>query len=80
MLSQEKNKKSASIVESRPEPWLERIFFGALLYLPLIAIGLVSLIEEVNNNHIMLLPVAVAAANTLFNALGVPGQIKVDQG
>ncbi|MGE4377348.1 MAG: 7TM diverse intracellular signaling domain-containing protein [Burkholderiaceae bacterium] len=43
MLSQEKNKKSASIVESRPEPWLERIFFGALLYLPLIAIGLVSL-------------------------------------
>lgn len=47
MLSHEKNKQRASFVESRPGPWLERIFFAALLYLPLIAIGLVSLMAFV---------------------------------
>lgn len=47
MLSYGKNKKSTPLAESRLGPWLERMFFDALLYLPLIAIGLVSLMAFV---------------------------------
>jgi len=47
MLSYQKTKENAQVVESRPGPRLERMFFDALLYLPLIAIGLVSLMAFV---------------------------------
>lgn len=43
MLSYQKTKENAPVVESRPGSWLERVFFDALLYLPLLAIGLISL-------------------------------------
>ena len=41
-------------------------------------VGLVLLIEEVENNNIVLLAVAMTAANALFDPLRIPGQIVVD--
>ncbi len=42
------------------------------------AVGLVALIEEVDDHHVVLLAVAMAAADALFDALRVPGQVVVD--
>ena len=41
-------------------------------------ISCVFLIQEVNHYHIMFLAVAMAAADPLFDPLGVPGEIVVD--
>ena len=38
----------------------------------------VAAVDEVDHHHIMLLAVAVAAANALLDALGVPGQVVID--
>ena len=43
-------------------------------------VGLVALVEKVDNDDIVFLPVTVTTANPLFDALRVPGQIKVDDG
>jgi len=42
------------------------------------AIRLVAQVDEVEHHHIVLLPVAMAATNALFDALGIPGQVVVD--
>ena len=42
------------------------------------AVGLVALVQEVDDHHVVLLPVAVAAADALLDALRVPGQVVVD--
>ena len=41
-------------------------------------VGGVLLVEEVDHHHVELLTVAVAAADALLDALGVPGQVVVD--
>ena len=41
-------------------------------------VGGVLAVEKVDHHHIMLLAIAMAAANALFDALRVPGQIVVD--
>ncbi len=41
-------------------------------------VGGVALVEEVDHHHVELLAVAVAAADALLDALGVPGQVVVD--
>ena len=41
-------------------------------------IGLVALVQEVDDDDVVLLPVAVAAADALLDALRVPGQVVVD--
>jgi hypothetical protein len=38
------------------------------------AICLIALVEEVDDHHIMQLPVAVASADALLNPLWIPGQ------
>src|SRR5712692_10173512 len=40
-------------------------------------VGLVCLVEEIDHHPVALLPVAVTAANALFDALGVPREIVV---
>ena len=40
-------------------------------------IGSIAFVEEVDNYHVVLLPVAMAAANALLDALWVPGHIIV---
>lgn len=40
-------------------------------------IGLVFLIEEVHHDNVMALPVTMTAANPLFDALGVPGEVVI---
>ncbi len=42
------------------------------------AVGLVALVEEVDDDDVVLLPVAVAAADALLDALRVPRQVVVD--
>ena len=42
------------------------------------AVGLVALVQEVDDDHVVLLAVAVAAADALLDALRVPGQVVVD--
>ena len=41
-------------------------------------VGVVAFVEKVDDHHVVLLAVAVAAANALLHALGVPGQVVVD--
>ena len=41
-------------------------------------VGGVAVVHKVDHHHVVLLPVAVAAANALFDALGVPRQVVVD--
>ena len=41
-------------------------------------VGGVAVVHKVDHHHVVLLPVAVAAANALFDALGVPWQVVVD--
>ena len=41
-------------------------------------VGLVALVQEVDDDHVVLLAVAVAAADALLDALRVPGQVVVD--
>ena len=41
------------------------------------AVGLVALVEEVDDDDVVLLPVAVAAADALLDPLRVPGQVVV---
>ena len=41
-------------------------------------VGLISFVEKVDDDHVMLLTVAVTAADPLFDALRVPGQVVVD--
>ena len=38
----------------------------------------VGVVHKVDHHHVVLLPVTVAAAYALLNALGVPGQVVVD--
>ena len=38
----------------------------------------IALVQEVDDHHIMLLPVSVAASDALLDALGIPGKIEVD--
>ena len=38
----------------------------------------VAPIEEIEDNHVVLLTVAVATSNALFNALGVPRKVVID--
>ncbi len=40
-------------------------------------IGVISLIEEVDHDHVMLLAVTVTATNSLFDALRIPRQVVV---
>ena len=42
------------------------------------AVGLIFLVEEVDDNDVMFLAIPVAASDALFNALGVPGEVVVD--
>ena len=42
------------------------------------AVGLVALVQEVDDDDVVLLPVAMAAADALLDPLRVPGQIVVD--
>ena len=42
------------------------------------AVGFVFLVQEVDNHHIELLAVTMAATNALFYPLGVPGQVVVN--
>ena len=65
---------------ARPEYALEQLeLLGEQLEHALV--GLVLLIQEVDNHHIVLLSVAVAAADALLDALGIPRQVVVhDQG
>ena len=42
------------------------------------AVGLVAFVQEVDDDDIVLLPVAMAAADALLDALRVPGQVVVD--
>ena len=42
------------------------------------AVGGIALVQEINDDHVMLLAVAVATAYALLDALRVPGQIVVD--
>ena len=42
------------------------------------AVGVVALVEEVDHHDVVLLSVAMAAADALLDALGVPGQVVVD--
>ena len=41
-------------------------------------VGGVALVEEVDHHHVEFLAVAVAAADALLDALGIPGQVVVD--
>ena len=41
-------------------------------------VGLVVPVEEIDHDHVVLLPVAVAAADALLDALRVPWQVVVD--
>ena len=41
-------------------------------------IGVIPFINEVDNYHIVFLAIAVAAADALLYALGIPGQVIVD--
>ena len=43
-------------------------------------VGLVALVEEIDNHHVVFLAITVATAYPLFDALRIPGQIKVDDG
>lgn len=42
------------------------------------AVGGVALVEKVDDHHVVLLAVAMAAADALFDALGVPGQVVIE--
>lgn len=42
------------------------------------AIRLIITVEEVNHDHVMLLPITVTAANALLYSLRIPGQVIVD--
>ena len=42
------------------------------------AVGLIAFVQEVDDHHVVPLPVAVAAADALLDALRVPGQVVVD--
>ena len=41
-------------------------------------VGCVVLIDEVDHHHIESLTVTMTATDALFNALGIPGQVKID--
>src|SRR5579864_4670782 len=41
------------------------------------AVRFVPLVEEIDDDHVVLLPVTMAAAYTLFYSLRVPGQVKI---
>jgi len=43
-----------------------------------VSVSIVVARDEVHDGHIVLLAVAVAAPDTLFDALRVPGQVVVD--
>jgi hypothetical protein len=42
------------------------------------AVGFVSLVQKIYDDNVVLLTIPMAAPDTLFYALGIPGQIVVD--
>ena len=52
-----------------------KLFVEKLIYAN---VGGIGAIEKVNDNHVVFLPIAVAAADSLLNALRIPWHVVVD--
>ncbi len=68
--------RAENLVAGAEHAFEERELFRQKPEYPLI--GLVVAIQEIDDHHIMLLPVAMATADPLLNTLRIPRQIVVD--